>query len=208
MKPRRTPETDQTSKEFVSPVKNSSELMIYLVMVGVCVLFVGLTFGYLFGKSQADWSSFPLPKVFWLSTIILFASTISFKYMSNAYLNDRITELKIGLGVSLALGIAFLMSQISGWQQLMAMDVGLDDHPAGSYLYLLSGLHGVHVLAGIVFLGFSLRTVIKHTGDNVKALLFFADPARKSRLKMLSFYWYVVDGLWLYLFLFFLFHHS
>jgi len=46
------------------------------------------------------------------------------------------------------------------------------------------------------------------TRDDIQSLLYFSDPSRSRRLRMVSQYWHVVDGLWIYLFVFFLFFHS
>lgn len=185
------------------------DFMLNLALGAISLLFVGLTFAYTFGRRLSEnWETFNLPKTFWLSTLLLVGTSAAFQYARKGYRNDDSKALRRGLWFAFAGGIGFLLSQFIGWNQLAATGNTLTNNPSASYLYLISWLHAAHVAVGLVFLGFSLQTALRCTRDDIQSLLFFSDASRARRLRMVSQYWHVVDGLWIYLFVFFLFFHS
>jgi cytochrome c oxidase subunit 3 len=183
--------------------------MLTLALAAITMLFVGLTFAYTFGRKLSDnWESFSLPKLFWLSTILLLGCSYGLQRARDAHNQDEARLLRQNLWLVFGLGLAFVVSQIVAWRQLAASGVGLVSSPASGYLYVISWLHAAHVVVGLLALSWMLRKTIRQTKEPVGALLYFSDPAPKHRLRLLSTYWHVVDGLWVYLFLFFLFFHS
>ena len=187
----------------------TSEFMLTLALAAITMLFVGLTFAYTFGRKLSEnWESFSLPKLFWLSTILLLGCSYGLQRARDAFNKDEAHLLRRNLWMVMGLGVAFVVSQIVAWRQLAASGVGLISSPASGYLYVISWLHAAHVVVGLVVLGWTLRNTMRHTREPVHALLYFSDPVPKHRLQLVSTYWHVVDGLWVYLFLFFLFFHS
>ena len=82
---------------------------------------------------------------------------------------------------------------------MLAQKVRLDSGTGAAYLYLLSGVHFLHVIAGIPFLVQFIITSRKKMKEPVSVLVYFSDPAKKLRLRLLSMYWHFLDGLWIFL---------
>src|SRR5690606_34736381 len=108
-------------------------------------------------------------------------------------------------GYSLALGIAFLLSQAAGWYELLKNGIFLNGKPQGSYLYLISALHALHVSAGIVFLIYMYFKTFIASHDAIRTLIFIRDPFRKLQLSLLNTYWHYMAAMWLGLYFVFLF---
>ena len=73
-----------------------------------------------------------------------------------------------------------------------------------SYLYIISGIQFAHVIVGIPFLAIFYYQALKKMVEPVSVLIYFTDPVKRRQLKMLTIYWHFLDGLWIYLVLFFL----
>jgi cytochrome c oxidase subunit III len=197
------------TREQLKTQAKAMDFMLNLALGAITLLFVGLTFAYTFGRRLSDnWVEFSLPKAFWLSTLLLAGCSYAIHRGRLAYEHDEVRQLKQSLGAAFWLGAGFIASQYLAWRQLADAGIGLSGNPSGSYLYIISWLHAGHIVLGLILLAVTLQTARKNTRDEVQALLYFSDPVRNRRLKMVSLYWHVVDGLWLYLFVFFLFFHS
>ncbi len=195
--------------EYRKTKDKAMDFMLRMALGAISLLFVGLTFAYTFGRRLSDdWVQFSLPKLFWLSTLFVLLCSYAMQQISKAYERDRTSALRRNLNLALLMGLGFLISQFFAWKTLSASGYGLSGSPSAAYVYLISWLHAAHILVGLVFIVASRHTVLRNTRDEVEALLFFSDHQRKRRLNMLTLYWHVVDGLWLYLFIFFLFFHT
>ncbi len=189
--------------------RRAVDVMLNLALAAITMLFVGLTFAYTFGRKLSDtWDAFALPKGFWASTAVLLASSYALHRAREAFQQDDARSLRRHMAFTALGGAAFLALQYFSWRQLAATGVEISGSPSGGYLYVISWLHAAHVVFGLVFLGVVWRQALHGTRDAVSGLMYFSDPAAGHRLQLLNTYWHVVDGLWVYLFLFFLFFHS
>jgi cytochrome c oxidase subunit 3 len=114
-----------------------------------------------------------------------------------AYLSakrDRLEMVKIATIITTILGIAFLVGQFLAWGDMVANRVHLVGNPSGSFVYLLSGLHGLHIIGGVVFLLILLASTFK----------FKVHSKSLNQIEMCATYWHFLGGLWLYLFVFLL----
>jgi cytochrome c oxidase subunit 3 len=98
--------------------------------------------------------------------------------------------------VTLVLGVIFVVLQYYGWQGLYQIGVPLDGNPSGSFFYVISGVHAVHVLGGIA----AMLVAMYHAFS----MKFQVTEKRKNRFALVVQYWHFVDLLWLYLFVFIL----
>ena len=183
------------------------QMMLYFLIASLTMLFIGLTAAYFLSKDVWTWSQFRFPRVFLLSTVVIVASSFSIQRALNHYQNDDSEKLQKSLFWSLMLSLLFVILQIAGWAELYSKGIYISGKPDGSYLYLISGLHALHVLAGLVVLGYYYWKTQRKLEDAVESLLFFTTPKRERQLKMIITYWHFVDVLWIYLLLFFLFNH-
>jgi cytochrome c oxidase subunit III len=124
-----------------------------------------------------------------------------------AFKKDKFSSYKWLVGFTLALGTAFIVMQIFGWKQLF--DTGIDMHTsmAGAFLYTLSGLHILHILGGIIYLGITFASALKKV-TYVDSFVYSVNPPTQLRLQLVSMYWHFIDALWIYLFVFLLYHHG
>jgi cytochrome c oxidase subunit 3 len=107
---------------------------------------------------------------------------------------DNVYRAKMMLLLTSVFGMAFLVGQFFGWKQLVGNSIYLVGNPSGSFLYILTGLHGLHIISAIVFLLIMLSASFKgkvHAGNMTK-------------MEMCTTYWHFLGGLWLYLFVFLL----
>lgn len=179
-------------------------LFLYMGLASVAVLFFALTLTYVYARIVSPSPALQLPLVFHANTVLILVSSFTFRYAMEAAKQDNDTQYIQGLGVTFLLGSLFLLFQYFGWRELLNEGVRLHKDQGGAYVFLISGVHAVHVLGGLVALGVALFRAYKRQKDPVQHLLYEARPDKIMRIKLVSRYWHFVDGLWLYLYVFFL----
>jgi len=181
---------------------NPKVFMLWSFLGTIIMMFAGLTSAYIVRMGAGDWLLYKLPNLFLISTAIIALSSVSLHWSYKALKNENLKQHKLGLGITLLLGLAFVITQYSGWQELMSYGVRLQGNPSGSFLYIISGLHALHVIGGVVFLLiYFFKSMAKK--DPVDKLLEEFDPNKNLGYKLLNTYWHFVGALWLYLFVFF-----
>ncbi len=191
---------DNQKKYLIHP----QEIALYILLFGVSALFIGFSASYLYSRVQSGIPPLALPPLFILNTLILLASSYTLVKSMKDYKADRTEAYKRMLGLTLALTILFLFSQIFAWKQLYAQGVFINHSNMASYLYLISAVHFCHVLVGIPFLAWFYINAVRKMVEPVSVLVYFSDPEKKRKLKLLTIYWHFLDGLWIYLVIFFL----
>ena len=163
-------------------------LMIFLTVV--TVLFSLLVVAYAYRMTLADWRSLPEPWLLWLNTAILITSSVSLQWARVSARRGQIGRVRNGLLQTGILTFAFLAGQLLVWQQLAAMGFYSPQNPALAFLYLLTGLHGVHLLGGLVAWG---RTMAK---------VWRRPPVEQVRMsvELCAMYWHYLLLIWLVLF--------
>lgn len=185
----------------------TNRLVLSLLIVALTVMFVALTVAYLFSKDQWTWQQFRFPKMFLISTVIIVLSSFSLERAIKCLQVDELDGYTKWLKYALALGVAFLVTQVIGWLNLQQSGIFFGGTPDGSYLYLISGLHALHLVAGLGVLCVLYWKTGSSNKNPVKGLLLASDASNLSKVKLLATYWHFVDVLWIYLLLFFLFNH-
>jgi cytochrome c oxidase subunit 3 len=104
---------------------------------------------------------------------------------------------------AIGLSFLFMVGQCIGWYSLVRENVHLKSTTASAYLYLISILHVLHVVAGIPFLLYFYWKAKKLMIEPVTVLLYFSDPFKRLSLRLLTIYWHFLDILWIYLIVFF-----
>ncbi len=168
---------------------------LWLVIVSIVMLFAALTSAYIVKQADGNWLAINMPPVFMLSTAIIALSSLTMHLAYMAVKKDEIGRLKLMLGISILLGIGFLMTQYYSWAQLVASNVYfVSNYVSGSFIYVFTGLHGAHIISGIIYLMITL----------VYAFLDKVHSKRLLQIEMCMTYWHFLGGLWLYLYLFLL----
>ena len=170
---------------------------LWLFLVTVIMIFASLTSYYIVKKAEGNWHDFDLPNYFWVNTavIIISSATMHWAYLSAK--KDKFQMLKMTLLICTILGIAFLVGQYYCWTDLYDRGIKLSGNVSGSILFLISGLHWVHLIGGVIFL-----IVIFF-----KSLTFSIHSKNLVALEMCATYWHFLGGLWVYLFVFLLVNH-
>lgn len=189
--------------EYDSFAFHPHNVMLFLVLFGVTALFLSLTAGFVYTRVQSGLPPLRLPWIFLVNTLLLLGGSAAMIRAKRAYLNDETDNYRRLLHITLWLSVAFLGAQMLGWQQLFTQNVFVNTDNSAAYLYVLSGLHFAHVIAGIPFLWGFIRTAKRHMKEPVSVLVYFSDPEKKLKLRLLTIYWHFLDALWVYLVLFF-----
>ncbi len=159
------------------------------ILATVAMLFAAFTAAVLVRRTGVDWEPVPLPPILWVNTALLLLSSIAVELARRAVRSDRAHQVTRWLAVGGLLGTLFLVGQIAAWRQLAAHGVFLPTNPHASFFYMLSAVHGAHVLGGLGALGWTFR---RAAGD----AYLRAGPAG---LLHVAIYWHFVGGVWLYL---------
>jgi len=179
-------------------------ILITLILGSVTALFVGFSVAYIYSRVQNGMAPVEIPTLFFFNTIFLLGASLAFRRTKLAYESDNTRLYKRLLWIALGLTVTFLVFQIIAWRQMLHMNISLTTSTLGSYLYVISGVHFTHVIAGIPFLIFFIHDARQRLVEPASVLLYLSDESKKRRLKVLSIYWHFLDGLWIYLILFFL----
>ena len=184
-----------------------SYILMFLLLAGISALFLGFSGAYLYNRIQQGVPPVKLPSLFYFNTLILIASSLVLRWAKRSYLSDNTKNYKLALYITLALTFAFLIAQIFAWNQLQSSEIFINYNNMASYMYLISGLHFLHVVAGIPFLIIFVVNAVRKMKSPVSVLIYFSDLKKKRRLDLFNIYWHFLDGLWIYLVLFFLINY-
>jgi cytochrome c oxidase subunit 3 len=170
---------------------------LWLFLVTVVMIFAALTSAYIVRQAEGNWLEYELPEIFWITSGIVVLSSISLQVAYYAAKKDNFLLLRTCMALTVALGIAFLVGQWYSWVALVDQEVFFVGNPAGSFLYVFTGLHAAHLISGVIFL---IIVLISTFGTKVHSQSL-------NTLEMAATYWHFLGGLWLYLFLFLLLNH-
>jgi cytochrome c oxidase subunit 3 len=179
---------------------------LFFALIGSSILFLSLVIMFIIWMSyHPPIENLRMPKAFVVSTIILLFSSYLLTLARRAFQTDNSKTLLISLSSTLVLSAAFTFLQVNGWKELYDSGHFFDGAAGVTFLYLITGLHFVHVFGGIIYLLYLNLVAFDTWQDPVKSLIYFSNPVEGIRLEIFSAYWHFLDGLWLFLFLTFLF---
>ncbi len=178
-------------------------ILMVLSVVSLSILFLSLTAAFTYNRIKTNLPPIQLPWIFLVNTLILIGTSFTILWAKRSYLADNTRNYQNALTVTIVLSLVFLAAQIVGWRQLFQQDIFINTSNYAGYLYVISGLHFFHVLAGLPFLGLFLFTAYKRMKDPVSVMVYFSDPEKRLKLRLLTIYWHFLDALWIYLVLFF-----
>ena len=160
----------------------------------ILMMFAGLTSAYIVKRNQANWVTFNLPMAFWYSTAVIVLSSITVFMASKAFKERAMSRYRSLMAATLVLGVLFIVVQVLGFRALWNIGVTLTANVSYSFLYIIVGLHGAHVIGGIVAL-----VVMSLKAFSIKTRSYSIVP-----VELMSTYWHFVDILWIYLLIFLL----
>ena len=165
---------------------------LWVGLASIVMMFAGLTSAYIVKRNQVNWVTFALPAVFWYSTAVIILSSITLWLAQTSFKNREMLKYRKLVIVTLILGVFFIVLQIIGFSQLWANGMTLTANVSFSFLYIIVGLHALHLVGGIIAL----------------IVLFIRAFSSKIRnydivpVEVMSTYWHFVDFLWIYLLIF------
>jgi cytochrome c oxidase subunit 3 len=186
-----------------------ARLGLFVALIPVLMLFVSFTSAYVVRQGLPtldprtnnlvrDWIPVALPRLLLLNTFVLLVSSVSMELArrqvrARAMMETASTETQIEvpwLGMTVVLGLAFLFGQWTAWKQLAANGFYVSTTPSSSFIYLLTGAHGAHLLGGIVALFIA----------GVASLLHGSLKTRSIVVDVTAWYWHFMALLWIYIF--------
>lgn len=167
---------------------------LWVAIGSIVMMFAGLTSAYIVKSNQANWEVVETPAAFWFSTAVILISSVTVQMALLAFKNRDMGKYRALLAVTLALGIVFVVLQWIGFQWMWNNGVRFSGAGAGQFLYIIAGLHAIHVIGGIVAL-----TVIL-----LRAFFGRIKNYNSVPVELIKTYWHFVDLLWIYLLVFFI----
>lgn len=174
--------------DMLARSKEKTGLWVFLAVVtSVFCLFIS---AYAMRMKLGDWRPLPEPDLLWLNTGVLVLSSVALQWARLAAKQGRIDSVRIGLTATGVLTLAFMAGQLLAWQQLHELGYFLTSNPANAFFYLITGMHGLHLLGGLVAWG---RTTVK---------VWRGSDAAQVRLsvELCAVYWHFLLIVWLVLF--------
>jgi cytochrome c oxidase subunit 3 len=180
------------------------ETLLYLAMLGSGIIFLFLSLSFLFsGREYLQGLNEQVPFAFLVSTFLLVLSGYTAVKMRLYYQEENIVKLNRALQATFTLGVLFMVFQVLGWKELTAKGINFTGIPSGSFLYVLSGIHVLHLFGAMIFAAILLVELRKTQQDVVRRLVWSTNPYEKLRIRLFTVYWQFMDAVWLILFLLF-----
>ncbi|MBK7850086.1 MAG: cytochrome c oxidase subunit 3 [Bacteroidetes bacterium] len=201
--------------------RKAKRSLLWIGVISILMLFAGLTSGYIVRQGEGKWAQFDLPMTFAISTVIIVLSSIPMQWAVISAGKGNQKNLVTALIITALLGIAFVISQYVAWSELFSQGIAFSGrikdikgnfqyvpsgsesvteagdagNVAGSFLYVITGLHVMHLLGGLIalFIVFSRALRQKYTATDFNGV------------RMCAVYWHFLGGLWVYLFFFLLY---
>jgi cytochrome c oxidase subunit 3 len=173
------------------------KLLLWIAIASICMMFGGWTSAFLVRKAQGNWLLFTMPLSFWISTFVVLASSVTMHFSVKEFKNRNMAKYKTLISITAILGVLFMVLQFAGFYEMHRAGINLAstaEGVSGSFIYVISGVHLLHMLGGVIALIIVFITVNFRRRTKIYS---------STGLEILSTYWHFVDVLWIYLFLFF-----
>jgi cytochrome c oxidase subunit III len=157
-------------------------------IVSVLMFFMALASAFLVRRGGPDWVPVHIPVLLWSNTIVLIGSSLTLELSRKRLTQSDVPGFKRLWLLTMILGLAFLVGQVTAWRILAKQGIYLASNPASSFFYIFTGAHAVHLLGGIG----ALIYVARRNFDLAKI-------TRPVAAEVTSYYWHFMDALWLFL---------
>jgi cytochrome c oxidase subunit 3 len=153
--------------------------------------FIRMGHGHGAGHGISDWHSVSKPPILWFNTAMLVMSSAAMQMARRAVGFNQRGRVRGYLFAGGTFALLFLAGQLVGWHQLRESGYGLTSGPAGAFFYVLTGVHGLHLLGG---LGVWLKTMARMRTRAVELI-----EVRLS-IELCTVYWHYLLLVWLVMF--------
>src|SRR3979490_1512108 len=180
-----TADLREHSNSSLPPAKMG--LGVFLAVVGS--LFALFISAYSMRMNMVDWRTLPMPRLLWFNTAVLILSSAALQWAHMAARRNDIDGVIVGLCAGGASAVIFLIGQLLAWRELSAAGYFLASNPANSFFYLITAVHGMHLMGGLVAVGRTTATVWRGAA---------VTQARLS-VELCAIYWHFLLLVWLVL---------
>lgn len=165
---------------------------LWVAIGSIVMMFAGLTSAYIVKRNQANWQTFEIPVLFWYSTVVILLSSFTMHFSLKYFKERHMEKYRKGMFVTALLGVLFIMMQYLGFREFWNAGMTLQAGVSFSFLYVIVGLHAVHVFGGVVALVVMVLNAFRTARKNYSVV----------PVELVSTYWHFVDVLWIYLLIF------
>jgi cytochrome c oxidase subunit III len=168
------------------PVPGLYRVGLIATCISIFVFFGSLVLAYYWRSSHPPfWAPIKVPETLWTSTALILASSVTFEIARRVFRKGLWRMASHFLVATACLGAGFLASQLTAWRELMDQGAFLSQNPHSSFFYLFTGLHGAHLVGGLVALG----------------VVLLAKSKRRELVDVVTYYWHFLGVLWIALFI-------
>jgi len=137
-----------------------------------------------------DWSPLAEPWLLWVNTGVLALNSIAWESAKSDHRRGRMDKLALALAASGVLALVFLLGQLTVWRQLIASGHIATAGPANAFFYLVTAMHGLHLLGGLLFWGRTTSSVLQGAGA----------AQVRTGVSLCAVYWHYLLFIWIVLF--------
>ena len=178
------------SKSKFSPA--TYRITMWVVLAAIVMMFAALSSVYIM-SSEEQRQLVAMPRMFFVSTGLILVSSGTFRKAKRSLQEERLRAHTRWLLVTLALGLAFVASQLVGWRELASAGVYFAGHPRSTFFYLATALHAAHLVGGI---GLVLYILLR----SLRPAWPLQTEKNVTWTGVVGLYWHTMDGIWLWLF--------
>lgn len=161
------------------------------IFLGVATaLFSLFAIAYYMRMMMGGWHMLIEPLILWPNTLVLIIGGVSMQWASSQAKKGNLVRAKQAFFVGGFAGLLFLGGQLMAWQELIELGCYAEVNPANAFFYVITGLHGLHLLGGIFVWA---RALLKTLGDA-------GDTAIAASIELCDYYWHFMLVVWLAVF--------
>lgn len=169
------------------------EVAFGLLLVAICTLFLTFLAACLFlRRTSVEWPPPGTPRIpggLWWSTLLMLVSSAAMARSVRILRSGDRARARLWLRATMTLGLGFLLAQAYLWRELILGGLHTSN-TYGTIFYSLTGLHAIHIAAGLAYLALVQRKLARATGDD----------AARSSAKFCATYWHFMGAIWIVLF--------
>lgn len=173
--------------------RTASQVALWWLMGVIGMLFMLMLVAYVMRMSLGDWRPLPPVNALWVNTGVLAAACIVMQSSASQAKRGELRRSRREWGLAGVLALTFIAGQLWVWRDLVAHRYGVSGNPANSFFYLLTGLHALHLLGGVVAWMWLAPRRVTHVSH-------ISHAVRARRLSLTAQYWHFLFALWVVLF--------
>jgi cytochrome c oxidase subunit 3 len=185
-----SPEEVEAGSTLNLPPAKLGLLILLAVITSLFGLFIS-AYWMRMEHAHGDWIPLAVPRVLWLNTTLLILSSAGMQWASGAARRSQAKRVRVALITGGAFAWAFLAGQLLAWRQLSASGYFVASNPAVAFFYLLTAVHGLHLLGGLFVWGKTVTRMARPGAELIDV---------RSSVELCTVYWHFLLLVWLVLF--------